>query len=184
MAKKLDKVLVIDIEATCWETEKQKPSGEESEIIEIGLALYNVKTGEVEKSESIIIKPKRSKVSDFCTKLTTLTQDIVDKGTSFPAACEKLMKEYNTKNITCASFGDYDRLMFIRECKNYALSYPLSKSHMNIKNIFALQHKLDREISMPAALDKIKETLDGTHHRGVDDAVNIAKILKSILTGA
>lgn len=37
----LDKVLVIDLEATCWENEP--PKGQKSEIIEIGVALVDVK---------------------------------------------------------------------------------------------------------------------------------------------
>ena len=40
MAGKLDQILVIDIEATCWEG--QPPEHEESEIIEIGICPIDV----------------------------------------------------------------------------------------------------------------------------------------------
>ncbi len=36
MAKKLDKVYIVDIEAACWE--KKSPDGQMSEIIQVGIA--------------------------------------------------------------------------------------------------------------------------------------------------
>ena len=37
MSGKLDKILVVDIEATCWEG--KPPAGEQNEIIEVGICL-------------------------------------------------------------------------------------------------------------------------------------------------
>ena len=74
-------VLVIDVESTCWEPPEQPLPGEISEIIEIGIAVVDIKELKIVKNSSIIIKPQRSKLSNFCTKLTTLTQENqVDKG--------------------------------------------------------------------------------------------------------
>ncbi len=36
MAKKLDTIYIVDIEATCWE--KKSPNGQISEIIQVGIA--------------------------------------------------------------------------------------------------------------------------------------------------
>ena len=72
MAKKLDQILVIDIESTCWE--ETPPSGQENEIIEIGICPIDIATGERLEKESILVKPERSQVSEFCTNPTTLTQ--------------------------------------------------------------------------------------------------------------
>jgi inhibitor of KinA sporulation pathway (predicted exonuclease) len=41
-----------------------------------------------------LVKPERSTVSEFCTELTTLTQEQVDQGMSFAEACERLQKRY------------------------------------------------------------------------------------------
>nr|MDQ2829840.1 DNA polymerase III [Chloroflexota bacterium] len=43
MARKLDQVVVIDVESTCWEG--APPVGEESEIIEIGVCTLDVASG-------------------------------------------------------------------------------------------------------------------------------------------
>jgi inhibitor of KinA sporulation pathway (predicted exonuclease) len=179
VAKLLDKVLVVDVESTCWEGDP--PRTEVSEIIEIGVCLLDVHTLDRQKNTSIMVKPTRSKVSPFCTKLTTLTQADVDKGMSFVNACDKLEKEYSSAARTWASYGDYDRSMFERQCRDMRVRYPFGKTHLNVKNLFALQNDLKREVGMDEALKILNFDLDGTHHRGGDDAWNIAVILKSLL---
>jgi len=93
MAKKLDKIVVIDIEATCWEG--NIPEGMSSDIIEIGVCLLDIHTGEISDNKGIMVLPERSIVSPFCTELTTITQEMLDKeGVSFKEACSILKKEY------------------------------------------------------------------------------------------
>lgn len=80
--KTADKIIIIDLEATCWQS--TVPAGQENEIIEIGLAVLDAKTGKITQNKGILIKPQRSSVSPFCTELTTITQDVLDqKGISF-----------------------------------------------------------------------------------------------------
>ncbi|MFW5667426.1 MAG: exonuclease domain-containing protein, partial [Coleofasciculus sp.] len=81
MSRKIDQILVIDVEATCWQG--KPPPGQESEIIEIGVCLLDCHSHYAVKTESILVKPERSTVSEFCTELTTLTQEQVDQGMSF-----------------------------------------------------------------------------------------------------
>lgn len=57
----------------------------------------------------------------------------------------------------------------------------LSVHHINVKTLFALKNKLGHEQGMAGALAMLNIPLEGTHHRGVDDAKNIAKILNKIL---
>src|SRR3954467_4055740 len=93
MAKRLDHVLVIDIEATCWDG-GFPPKGETNDIIEIGLTPLELSTGRRLEKRSILVRPERSKVSPFCTSLTTLTQAQVDTGIRFKDACKLLEDEY------------------------------------------------------------------------------------------
>ena len=176
MSKQDPNVLVIDVESTCWEPPEVQPKGAISEIIEIGIAVVNTKTLLIEKNDSIIIRPQKSKISKFCTKLTTLTQEYVDQGTTFQAAMEILRKNYDAENRTFVSWGDYDRKMFERNCKDYGVKYPFGPRHLNLRNTFTMLQGLDREPGLDAALDYLGMSLEGTHHRGVDDAKNIAKV--------
>lgn len=174
-------VLVIDVESTCWEPPEQPLPGEISEIIEIGIAVVDIKELKIVKNSSIIIKPQRSKLSNFCTKLTTLTQDQVDKGITFQQAMKLLKSEFKSDDRTFVSWGDYDRKMFERNCKDYGVRYPFGPRHMNLKNTFTILHGLEREPGMDDALLHLKLKLEGTHHRGIDDAKNIANIFTHTL---
>jgi inhibitor of KinA sporulation pathway (predicted exonuclease) len=177
MAKLDPNVLVLDVESTCWEPPSAQPANEISEVIEIGIAVVDTQKLEIVTNSSIIIRPQKSKVSGFCTQLTTLTQEYVDQGTTFQAAIETLRKTYKSNDRVFVSWGDYDRKMFERNCRDYDVKYPFGPRHMNLRNTFTMLHGLSKEPGMDAALELLGIKLDGTHHRGVDDARNIANIL-------
>ena len=177
--KKLDQIIVIDIEATCWEG--VPPNGQESEIIEIGVCPLDIATGNRLEKRSILVKPERSAISAYCTELTTLTQEQVDKGVSFEQACSILRKDYRTKKRVWASYGDYDRRQFQEQCQAWNIGYPFGPTHINVKNLFAVAYRLSWEVGMAEALNKLGLPLEGIHHRGEDDAWNIACILAEIL---
>lgn len=180
MAKLLDKIVVIDIESTCWEG--PIPENMVSEIIEVGVALLDVNTGEISDNRGILVKPERSTVSMFCTELTTITQEMLDnEGILFKDACSILKKQYLSQSRAWASFGAYDLKQFQRQCKDMGIGYPFSPSHINVKTLFALKNKLVQEQGMAEALSTLNIPLEGIHHRGVDDANNIAKILRDLL---
>ena len=101
MTKLADTVLVVDIEATCWEG--AIPPGQESEIIEIGLCLLDVATGERRDKTSLLVRPERSTVSPFCTELTTLTPADVAGGLAFREACALIKSRYAVKDRIWAS---------------------------------------------------------------------------------
>jgi len=176
MAKLDPNVLVLDVESTCWEPPEEQPANEISEVIEIGLAVVDTQKLEIVTNSSIIIRPQKSKVSKFCTSLTTLTQEYVDQGTTFQAAMETLRKIYKANDRVFVSWGDYDRKMFERNCRDYNVKYPFGPRHLNLRNTFALFHGLPAEAGMDQALELLGMKLDGTHHRGYWDAFNIAKI--------
>lgn len=174
--KATDKIIIIDLEATCWKG--QIPDGEANEIIEIGLSLLDTATGEISKNQGILIKPQRSTVSPFCTELTTITQDLLDaEGVLFEEAIEKLIDEYNPDLYTWASYGQYDLNMLKRQCMSFGVNYPMGNDHINVKVLFAETRGLSKPTGMNGALHILEIPLEGTHHRGVDDAKNIAKIL-------
>ena len=179
MSKKKDIINIIDIEATCWE-DKVAPKDQFSEIIEIGICEVNLSDFSQISKESILIKPIHSEISEFCTHLTTITSDMIEKdGITFPEACSILYKKYDSHNRIWASWGDYDRLMFEEECKYYNIRYPF-RSHINLKPVFSIFFNT-KEMGMQKALDYLKLPLIGTHHRGLDDASNIASILEVMM---
>ncbi len=178
--RQLDQILVIDIEATCWDS--GPPPGQESEIIEIGVCTLDVRSNERAGKESILVKPRKSTVSPYCTQLTTLTQAQVDKGISFEAACKSLLENYESKRRTWASYGNYDQRQFEQQCLGWKIAYPFGPTHINIKNLLAIMLNLPDEIELVGALDLLKLPLEGIHHSARDDAWNIAGILSFLIS--
>ena len=175
MAKRLDHVLVIDIESTCWEG-GFPPRGQANDIIEIGLTPLELNTGRRLEKRSILVRPERSKVSPFCTQLTTLTQEQVESGVRFKDACKLLEDEYHSQDRLWVSYGDYDRRQFEKQCRDEGVRYPFGPSHLNVKTLFSISHGLQSEVGLPQAMALLGLPLEGTHHRGHDDAWNIAAV--------
>lgn len=182
MAKNVTTINIVDVESTCWDGDP--PPGEMSEIIEIGIVQIDTRTLEVGKPKSIIVRPERSSVSEFCTKLTTLTQDQVKRGVDLKEACRVISFDYKTHDNAWASYGDYDRVQFDRVCKALGVKYPFGGRHTNIKTILAATYGWGREIGMSEALDLMGMTLQGTHHRAADDVANIAQMFAASMKAA
>lgn len=177
--KSLDIINVVDVEATCWEG--APPPGQEGEIIEIGIAEVDVKAACVLRAESILIKPVRSEVSAFCTKLTTLTAKDLENGTTFARARDSLVVKYSSEDRVWASWGDYDRNQFERDSRSSGARYPFGGRHINLKTLFSVMHGLHGELGMDKACEHLGMTPVGVHHRGGDDAKNIANLLVHLL---
>lgn len=179
MAKRLDRVLVIDVESTCWEG--APPRGQISEIIEIGLCVVDAERLQRLEKRAILVRPQVSEVSEFCTKLTTITPALAASGMSLEQSLDLLRNEYDCYDRVFASWGDYDRNQFKRNCDYFRLKYPFGPTHWNIKTVFALAEALPREVGIDTACEMLGHPLEGTHHRGVDDAWNIAWIFCELL---
>lgn len=179
MASNLDRVLVVDVESTCWEG--NPPAGEVSEIIEVGLCVVDLASLERIEKREILVRPQRSSVGKFCTELTSLTPQMVQHGVSLGEAVDILTREYQSETRLMASWGDYDRNQFRRNCDAYHLRYPFGPTHLNIKNLFSIALGLRKEIGIDSAMERLGLPMEGRHHRGVDDAWNIAEMLCVLL---
>ena len=54
---------------------------------------------------------------------------------------------------------------------------PLTMPHQNAKRLFAKAQRIGKEVGMAKACALVGLELEGQHHRGLDDAVNIAKLM-------
>ncbi|MQY09498.1 3'-5' exonuclease [Actinomadura macrotermitis] len=169
---------VVDVEATCWDG--PVPPGQTNEIIEIGLCVVDLDAGERVAKHRVLVRPQRSKVSAFCTELTGLTQEEVDAGLRFAEACALLGREHQAGSRPWASWGDYDRKQFERQCGG-GVRYPFGRSHTNAKAVFTEAHGLRRRPGMAQALRHAGLPLEGRHHSGADDAWNIGALVLEVL---
>ena len=100
----------------------------------------------------------------------------MDTGIPFREACALLEKEYDSRTLIWSSWGDYDRKMFQQQCESFGVEYPFSEQHINLKKLFAQIYDLAKPTGMAGALHIANLPLIGTHHRGGDDAYNIARL--------
>ena len=173
-------VVVIDLEATCWNTAEEKAANT-SEIIEIGVCVLNVLTGEITKPAGLIIKPRQSRISPFCEELTTITQEMVDGGMSFEDGLAILKADYGVGNRMMAAYGNYDKTMLTRQCASFGIKPMFDQTYINISALATLKLKANKRVGLKSALNRLGLKFEGTQHRGVDDAVQAARVLWELI---
>ncbi len=174
--------LIIDLEATC--SDDKTIRRRDMEIIEIGAVMLNSSTWEIDSEFQQFIKPVRHpKLTEFCTQLTTIKQQDVDNAPNFIEVISDL-KEWMSSfpNYVFCSWGEYDKNQFIQDCKYHQIPYPFATEHINIKKEFSEYLETSHKFGMAQALQHLGIKLQGTHHRGIDDARNIAAIFKYMKT--
>ena len=182
MAKTLDVILVIDVESTCWEG--YPPPGQMTEIIEVGLCLVDTASLERLEKRSLMVRPQKSTVSAFCTELTGITQEMLADAPAFPEAMEALREAMlvGRWGVVWGSWGLFDQTQLRRDCDFHGVEYPMPE-HMNLKNVFSAAQGRRKRYGMSKALRLCGLGLEGSHHRALDDAKNIARLLPWIVGG-
>lgn len=168
--------IIFDLEATCEKDNKEF----KNEIIEIGAVKINDKL-EIIDTFNEFIKPKLNiKLTDFCKDLTTINQVDVDNADTFPIVIERFKQwiGIGKEDYILCSWGFYDKSQLEKDSMLYRLNDSWTKKHISLKHQFA-DIKNVRPCGMEKALNILKLPLDGTHHRGIDDAKNITKIFKA-----
>jgi inhibitor of KinA sporulation pathway (predicted exonuclease) len=166
--------VVFDLEATCWEKGKNRPN----ETIEIGAVLVSdarVITGEFDR----FIKPVKSpRLSPFCTELTSIRQEDVKSAEGFPEIIRDFLEwiTNHDENFMLCSWGYYDRQQLQADCELHGLDHSWLAHHISLKHQYAKIKKHKKLIGLNKALSIDFTGFEGTHHRGIDDARNLAKI--------
>lgn len=177
-------LLVVDLEATCW-ADGRGPR-EDMETIEFGAVLVRMSDLKPIDERSWFIKPKlHPELSDFCTELTSITQDQVDGGLPFEEVC-KLIHEWlepHRERLGWGSWGNYDKHQLQKDAARLGMQSPLERvPHTNVKVAFTKRHELGKpRPGMRRALELCGLSVEGAHHRGIDDARNIARMLPWLL---
>ncbi len=173
--------LVLDLEATCCD--KQSIPRREMEMIEIGAVMVEAKDLTVVDEFTTFVRPVRNPVlTPFCTKLTSITQSDVDTAPSYKEAIQ-VFKDwlFQYGNYLFCSWGDYDKHQFEQDCLFHKVAYPIGSEHLNIKVMFTESQGMVKKKGMAQALKIAGLTLEGRHHRGIDDARNTARLMPYVL---
>lgn len=172
-----DYLLVVDVEATCCDQGSiERP---DMEIIEIGAVMVETSTMTQVSEFSTFVRPVvHTHLTPFCTKLTSIQQVDIDQAPLYSEAIHHMtewMGDYS--NCAFCSWGNYDRYQFQYDCERNRTPYPFGNAHFNLKAMFHKNQPIKKRCSVSTAMRFANLTFEGTPHRGIDDARNIAKLL-------
>lgn len=171
--------IIVDLEATCWEDVRDFDC---METIEIG-AVELPTAGEPPSREfSRFIRPvAEPHLSEFCRRLTSIRQRDVDAAGGFWAVFPEFLEWIGEEPFVLRSWGGYDLTQFRIDCRRHGLAFPPSfERHVNLKKEFARLLSI-KVCGMERAMAHAGLPLEGTHHRGIDDARNIARLAALVL---
>lgn len=178
---KTNKLLVYDCEATCWnDREKTRNEGE---LIEIGIVPIDLSTFEVREdlSYSALIKPANTRISQYCTELTGISQDQIDeRAKTFDVVVDEILNKYQQR-VANGSWGNFDPKIVKKAAKAYDTRFPFEDTHYNLKNMYSLLSGRSRELSLIKAIEAEGLSFKGTQHTAIDDAINTAIIISKHL---
>lgn len=172
--------IIYDLEATCWEG---KPRMMVQEIIEIG-AVRLSPYGEVESTFNCFVKPiLHPRLSYFCMNLTTIEQEQIDRAPKYPDVIEAFQDwaEIFDEDYLLCSWGSFDKKMLIQDCLLHDMETEWAEHHLNIKRQYQDIKRLRKPKGLRSAVRAEGFDFTGTHHRGIDDAENLAKIFQKYL---
>ena len=173
-------ILVVDLEATC---DEHAPSFD-METIEIGAAWIAADGAVIDRFQSFARPIENPVLTPFCTRLTGITQVDVDAAPLFPAVADALrsfVAQHRKVGAVWMSWGTYDRKQLERDSARHGIPEPVEIPHENAKRLFAKAQRIGKEVGMARACAIVGLQLAGTHHRALDDALNVARLLPWVL---
>jgi inhibitor of KinA sporulation pathway (predicted exonuclease) len=176
--------LVVDFEATCCD-QGTIPS-EEMEIIEIG-ACWALADGAVIDQFGCLVKPTLHPVlTPFCHNLLGIRQEDIEGAETITNAALMLstfVAQRSAHAVAWGSWGAFDSRQLDRECLRVGIPNPIELPHQNLKQLFAKRQRIGKQVGMRKALELAKLDLLGIHHRALDDALNISRLLPWAIGG-
>jgi len=180
-------ICILDFEANCLENSKLPIQ----EIIEFPTIVYDVEKDLIDESRTFHYYCNTdTPITKFCTELTGITQDITNAGKPFKEVLymhrqwmidNNFFDEEGNSNVIFVTCGDWDlKTALPTQCRYSNVHVPkYLKEWCNIKYMFNDFYKV-KGGGMKRMLNHLKLSLDGTHHSGIDDCRNIAKIVRRI----
>lgn len=166
--------IIFDLEATC----DNNNDSFEKEIIEIG-AVKISDTFEVVDTFNMFIRPVLNPIlTTFCKELTSIEQQDVDESSLFPEVINSFKKWVQEDDYILMSWGDFDKNQLKKDCMLHGVRHNwITFKHVNLKQLHAERVLLKKKgVGMKKALQLSNLPLDGTHHRAIDDALNMTTI--------
>ena len=172
------RIVVVDVEATCW---KKGVFSRKKETIEIGAVLLLLDRDQSRWPEfQTFVRPQRlPHLSSFCRELTGITQENVDAAPTFPEAL-RLFVEWSqpVERVVLATWSRYDVWQLDLDLEAHGLP-KLAIPYLDVKKLAAriVGSKSLEESARELAPDDVAVP----RHRAIADARRTARILDRLL---
>lgn len=171
--------VVVDLEASCWEAAWVR---HRMETIEIGAVRLDESLAVHDEFASFVRPVVVPRLSAFCRRLTSITQEQVDAADTFPAVFTRFLRWLGPGPYRLVTWGAFDLGQFRLDCQRHGIAFPerLADGRLNLKTEFT-KWKGVKRVGMQQALDLLGLPHTGHQHRGIDDARNITRIAQAML---
>ena len=172
----------IDLELTCWEGEDGPANfSDEMEVIEIGIHLLRADDySHVKDFQYLVCPTQRPGLSEFCTKLTGITQEDVDSAAPLTEVLPKLLEELpSPKKLIFASWGSDTPALEREYLEKSGTKEPLiDPRFINVAVHFRARYP--KKGGIKTALDALGIKQEEPAHRALPDAISSVKVLKEL----
>ncbi|KAI8926319.1 ribonuclease H-like domain-containing protein [Entophlyctis helioformis] len=184
-----DIYLVCDIEGTCTDDSSFDYA---NEIIEFPVIAVDAATLEELGTFHRFVRPLiNPTLTDFCTRLTGITQDMVDAADPFPTVFADFQTWLSTLTATDAGAdprsaifvtdGPWDLRDFVeKELVYCGIERPaFMKKVVDIRKCYAEMYKT--KANLAGMLEGLDMEFEGRQHSGLDDTTNIVRIFRRLV---
>ena len=172
------RIVVVDVEATCW---KKGVFSRKKETIEIGAVLLPLDRDKSAWPEfQTFVRPLRlPRLSSFCRELTGITQENVNAAPSFPEAL-RLFLEWSQPldRVVLATWSHYDLWQLDLDLEAHGLP-KLAFPFLDVKKLAA--RIVGRRNFEETARELAPDSVALPRHRAIADARRTAWILYGLL---
>jgi inhibitor of KinA sporulation pathway (predicted exonuclease) len=183
-----DLILFIDGEYTCWEnslktlwSDPQYPP----ELLQIGIAVYNIKEKRFLKKFSSFVRPKINLcLSSYCKILLKISQEEIDNANEFPfvfSQISEIIDFYTNYSMCICSWGPDYRIISENALRNNAIDPFATLSRMNlmdealkvfgIKGNFVLRDDIKKKLGLKSIINR---------HDAVADALDLLDVMDAL----
>lgn len=175
------RLIVCDLEATCWDRRDNEQTIESMETIEIGAVKVDEEGGVCEEFSTFIQPVENPRLSHYCQELTHISQNDIDAAPLYPKAVEYFNQWLgDISGHAWVSWGNYDKRQFVSDFNRHGIAPNVMWiPHVNLKRPWRKTTKHKKQ-GLRAALTFHGYDFIGTPHRGIDDAKNVARLLPHV----
>ena len=172
------RIVVVDVEATCW---KKGVFSRKKETIEIGAVMLLPDRPEPKWPEfQTFVRPHRlPRLSTFCREFTGITQENVDSAPTFPEALQQFLEWLQPlERVVLATWSRYDLWQLDLDLEAHALP-KLAIPFLDVKKLAA--RLVGAKSFEETARELVPDTAKMPRHRAIADARRTARILNHLL---